>query len=150
MSRYVVASEFGDRRGYFTGGFGAARSLGIIAPNASFDDRTRAFIMQRPEVATTLAALLSDLATASGEPRDWFVVEIAEIEIPEQPRASVANAARAADRADASPHIRPVTPSEGECFWPRCSNCKRCAAHGSCVAKAQAGGASFPAGAADA
>lgn len=31
-----------------------------------------------------------------------------------------------------------------DCFWPRCSNHKRCEAHGSCVAKAQAGGASWP------
>lgn len=31
-----------------------------------------------------------------------------------------------------------------DCFWPRCSNRGRCAAFGSCVAKAQAGGASFP------
>lgn len=30
-----------------------------------------------------------------------------------------------------------------DCFWPRCSNHKRCEAFGSCVAKAQAGGASF-------
>lgn len=31
-----------------------------------------------------------------------------------------------------------------ECFWPRCSDHKRCKAHGSCVAKAQAGGAAWP------
>lgn len=30
------------------------------------------------------------------------------------------------------------------CFWPRCSDHKRCEAFGSCVAKAQAGGKSWP------
>lgn len=30
-----------------------------------------------------------------------------------------------------------------ECFWTKCSDRKRCEAHGSCVAKAQAGGATF-------
>jgi hypothetical protein len=35
--------------------------------------------------------------------------------------------------------------SEGhKCFWPRCSDKKRCNAHGSCVALAQAGGKSWP------
>lgn len=32
-----------------------------------------------------------------------------------------------------------------DCFWPRCSDQKRCHKFGSCVAKAQAGGASFDA-----
>ncbi len=31
-----------------------------------------------------------------------------------------------------------------KCFWPRCSDSKRCSAHGSCVALAQAGGKSWP------
>lgn len=31
-----------------------------------------------------------------------------------------------------------------DCFWPKCSDSRRCAAHGSCVAKAQAGGAAWP------
>lgn len=31
-----------------------------------------------------------------------------------------------------------------DCFWSRCSNRKRCDAFGSCVAKAQAGGAAWP------
>jgi hypothetical protein len=32
---------------------------------------------------------------------------------------------------------------ETDCFWPRCSNHRRCNEYGSCVAKAQAGGATF-------
>lgn len=31
-----------------------------------------------------------------------------------------------------------------KCFWPKCSDHKRCEAFGSCVAKAQAGGKSWP------
>lgn len=31
-----------------------------------------------------------------------------------------------------------------ECFWTKCSDSRRCAAFGSCVAKTQAGGATFP------
>jgi hypothetical protein len=31
-----------------------------------------------------------------------------------------------------------------ECHWTACSNRRRCSEYGSCVAKAQAGGATFP------
>lgn len=36
-----------------------------------------------------------------------------------------------------------LTSDPRPCFWPKCSDRKRCDAHGSCVAKAQAGGATF-------
>lgn len=31
-----------------------------------------------------------------------------------------------------------------DCFWPQCSDRKRCELHGSCVAKLQRGGTSWP------
>jgi hypothetical protein len=100
MARFVIASKFESRRCYFTGGFGVARQLGIIAPNAT-DDRARAFITERPDIARTLARLLTELAAVCDVPCRWVVVEIVEMEIPEQ------SGAEPPSRQTVAPHRLP-------------------------------------------